>query len=260
MSDDNNGMEKLSAGCKFTLALRVSHETLDFKAIDETLGVTGTHSRIDRSTRRFRPVPAFDQWELRAEVGESDVFTSLVEAFEAIGFRPAVGRAHIHVKAHWWCGCFHVTSPSTTVIPRDLLARLGVSGYPLHLDNYRLSDDSETASAEDAVDEMPTDDEFLGHRCRFRFDPGLARAALPAPGSALHEWSPPGEDFNLGLQAIINRVSSFEASRTGESEKGGRVICEHNQYAFDGGPTILGDAAASLELMGYDLHIEWTQR
>lgn len=257
---DGNGMEKLSAECEYTLALRVSQEALDFKAIEAALGVPGTHSRIDRSARRFRPASAFDQWELQAEAGDSYVFTSLVAAFDSISFRLVDGGAHARVKAHWWCGRFHVTSPSTTVIPRALLARLGASGYPLHLDNYRLSDDAETVSTEDEGDELPADDEFLGHRYRFRFDSGLARAVLPASGSASHDWSPPGEDFNVGLEAIVARVSSFEASRTDESEHGRRVICEHSQYAFDGGPTILGNAAASLASMGYDLHIEWMQR
>lgn len=52
----------------------------------------------------------------------------------------------------------------------------------------------------------------------------------------------------------------IEAFRADEPEYDRRVICEHSQYAFDGGPTVLGDAAASLASMGYDLHIEWMQR
>jgi hypothetical protein len=225
---DGNDVEKLSAECEYTLALRVSQETLDFKAIEAALGVSGAHSRIDRSARRFRPAPAFDQWEQQAEAGDSYIFTSLVAAFDAISFRPVNGRAHAHVKAHWWCGCFHVTSPSTTVFPRALLALLGASGYPLHLDNYRSSDDAETVSTEDEGDEMPAEDEFLGLQCGFT------------------------GDFCSG--------GVLEAFRADEPEYDRRVICEHSQYAFDGGPTVLGDAAASLASMGYDLHIEWMQR
>lgn len=235
----------------YTLSLRIEADSIDFDALDTALGVVGTRQHVDRRPTRFLSGLNLDRWELEACDNGSWNFDSIGEAFSAMGgevLAPAVGNLATAdgPEAYWWCGCFHTASSALTLISKRTLELLGRSHAPIILDTYYSPEHSDDSGP--SLKEGPN--EYGGHRYRFRLSDG--ESCLPGD-----EWGPYYEDFGEGLELQIRELTTLmppDGVRVGAIK---RVVCEHVQDAFDGGPAISAAHAAAIALHGLDLEIIW---
>lgn len=152
--------------------------------------------------------------------------------------------------SYWWCGCFHLESTARTRVTRAVLEAIGASGAPLIFNTFHA------AEAEDASDgdvpwveeSMAGDpDDYPGHRYRFI----LSDMDLSFSESA---WGDCFEDFSAGLRSQLRML---EADGHLPRRKGAVLICEHMQYAFDGGAEVTADHAGLMVSLGLELLILW---
>jgi len=241
---------------EYTLSLRIDAKSIDFDTMDRALGVVGTRQHIDRQPTRFGPALDHDQWEVEAEDMGSWFFDSIDDAFSSMAgefLAPAVGHvATIEgLRAYWWCGCFHGETPALTLISKRTLDLLGRSHSPIYLDTY-YSPESDPDESETSFDETPDDvgDELPNHRYRFRLSDGESRLSEG-------EWGPYYEDFSEGLELEIQKLTTSvqpNGVRAGTIKK---VVCEHVQSAFDGGPKLSAAHANAIARLGLDMAILW---
>lgn len=244
----------MSPVSEYCLSFRIKADAAECDALDAATGLVGTRREIGRKKDRLSPGQGVNCWELEAVHEGGTYFSSLDEAVRALGISgvaSSVRRAAFgSIRSYWWCGCFHSGSTARTRITRAVLETIGASGAPLIFNTFHA------AEAEDASDEEMSrveqevagdPDDQPGHRYRFI----LSDTDLSFSESA---WSDCFEDFSVGLRSQLRML---ETDGHIPGRKGAVLICEHMQYAFDGGPEVAADHAGLMASLGLQLLILW---
>ncbi len=240
---------------EYTLSLRIEGESIDFGEIDEALGIVGSRILVDRPSTRFRTRQNYRRWEAEASRLSVRFFDNINDAFSALDCaRLASGVADLALyeggKVYWWCGCFHGVTPAHTLMPRALLGILGRARAPVILDTYFSPESTYVAAVSDVEDigEQLVDD--FGHRYRFT----LTDSELPPP---IVSWGSYFDDFTEGLESVLGGLTDVECDEALLRGAVRRIVCEHTQHAFDGGPQLSAEQSLAIASRGLDLEIVW---
>jgi len=241
---------------EYTLSLRVEAASLDFDAIDNTMGAAGSHQHIDRQPTRFRRGQSYDRWEIEARDVEGAIrFKSIDEAFSALSNGNFASVFHSVSTtedrvSYWWCGCFHSVTSAHTLIAEETFDLLVRSNSPIFLDTFYSPTGSDNSDPSVAENPSGDQEEPSGHRYRF----GLADGELCLSES---EWGPYFEDFSEGMQSKLQELAHPIRCKDVANRSVKRILCEHIQYSYDGGPKLGPDHAAAIALLGLELAILW---
>lgn len=243
---------------RFTCTLRIDIDDADPALLDVELGVQGDHMHIVRKASGHRKALDFHRWEYPVEPasGHTD-WTALEEALATHagalrGAQRTLSRYGALGQAYWWCGCFHDDPPSMVYLRAELVKALAGIGVHLHIDNYFPSSESAFAPSTPQPEEADDLPAAAGHAYRFWFDePGKKINAYLVDGPSaegLETW----HQFGEGLEHALTRINVAPLA-----ESGNVVVCEHIQFAFDGGPVIEPIALKRLAEEGMGIAILW---
>jgi hypothetical protein len=141
-------------------------------------------------------------------------------------------------------------------LPHDLVEQLADLRVRISLSHYfPTSEEEETDEDRDRViDEV--DEGGPNHTYRFWIDDaGGPREKYLSKNDG---WTPLGEatDFSVGIESVLERLVGAATGSKGAHPH--RVlVCEHVQYAFDGGPRFSKDHLEALSDLGLDLALIW---
>jgi len=240
---------------EYTLSLRIDGASIDFGEIDEALGIVDSRILVDRPSTRFRVRQNYRRWEAEASRLGVRFFDTITDAFSALdGAGLASGVAYLPLYEgsgiYWWCGCFHGVTPAPTLMPRELLGILGKARAPIFLDTY-FSPESNCGTAVSELEDIGEQliDDF-GHRYRFK----LTHSELPP---SVDNWGSYFDDFTEGLDSVLGSLTDAKCHETLVRGAARRIVCEHTQHAFDGGPRLSAEQSLAMASQGLDLEIVW---
>jgi hypothetical protein len=242
----------------YSCVVRIDVGDADPALMDAELQLSGEHSHVVRSASKYRRALDFHRWEYpTVDGGAYDDWSSLEDAL-ATHVAPLLP-AHATLsplgaidKAHWWCGCFHDNPPSLVYLSANLVAQLALLGIPLHLDNYFPSSESPFAAVDPGDD--PSVDEPVEFNHAYRF-------WLSRPGGDAEQYIeeragdgtiPVWHVFADGLEHTLAGLGRDRGSAAGRM-----LVCEHVQYAFDGGPVFHQADFRCLAELGLGVAIVW---
>jgi hypothetical protein len=243
----------------YSCVMRIDVGSADPATIDAELQLNGEHSHVVRRARRNLRALDFNRWQYPAcDSGGHDDWESLEDALATHVIKFPAAHATLTClgaseKAWWWCGCFHDNSPSLVYLSADLIAKLALVGVPLYLDNYSPSSESPFATVE------PDEGQLIGgsvefyHSYRFWMSREGMSAVQYASESAINEAAPVWHDFADGLQDLLDRRLGDQSRMAGHV-----VVCEHRQFAFDGGPAFHQTHLRELARLGLGIAVVWT--
>ncbi|QDE37767.1 hypothetical protein FIV34_00420 [Luteibacter pinisoli] len=244
-----------SSADEYSCVLRIDVGDADPSALDTVLGIPGEHMHIQRPARGSRAAVEYRRWQYPTYAdGSDDVWMALEDALatHAAGLLPAhveLSRYGAEGKAVWWCGSFHENPPSLVYLDPALIRQLATIGVPLYIDNYFRTSESEHA-AEPPSDGADSEPLAADHAYRFWIDAPRndARGYLAQQGDP-KVW----HEFSRGFEAALD---TWRADQT--PLKGKVLVCEHVQFAFDGGPKLRPSDLTSLADLGVALAVVWT--
>lgn len=240
---------------EYTLSFRVEAKSIDFDALDDLLGAVGRRRHLERKSR-FATYQSTAWWEIEAERKGCTIFDSIDDAFSAFTYKDVASSVHEAVDAgygdpYWWCGCFHLVSTSTTVLDVKTLELIGRSGSRFITNNFYSSGepgDREMLEIDDSIRDDSKD--LSGHRYRFRLSNGEGYQSEGA-------WGVCFEDFGKGLDSEIEMLADVMRGGDAMVRTFNSILCEHTQYAFDGGPVLRSEQADHIASLGLNLVILW---
>lgn len=244
-----------SSADEYSCVLRIDVGDADPSALDTVLGIPGEHMHIKRPARGAREAVDYRRWQYPTYAdGSDDVWMALEDALatHATGLLPAhveLSRYGAEGQAVWWCGGFHENPPSLVYLDVPLIWHLATIGVPLHIDNYFSSSESEQ-SAEPSSHVADNEPLEANHAYRFWIDVPQREAAeylvLRGEQTVWH-------DFSRGIEAALGTLQGDQTVL-----KGKVLVCEHVQFAFDGGPELRPCDLKGLADLGVGIAIVWT--
>lgn len=259
------GGQSLADVAEYTCVLRIEGPTLDAGEVDCALGVRGEHVHVNRPARSSRPAVNLHRWEYpEGDDGSSRIWPSLEDAFRfsleaMLPVREHLARYVDREDVYWWIGCFHQAPSTVTLLRHDLVDKLKAVGAPIPLDNYYSPpadegiDDEQIDATGDEIEEPPR------HSYRFWIDEnGGPRGRYPTQDP---RTEPLGEDadFAAGLQHVLEALGRTRGPGMWKRSDP-MLVCEHDQYAFDGGPRLSREHLQRLSDLGLGLALIWTWR
>jgi len=251
---------------EYTCVLRIDGCALDLAAMDTALNLQGEHVCVNRRATQRRSAINLRRWQYPMGDGGDGTYRIWSSIEEALGFsvkdlfpvRATLENYVANENAYWWIGCFHRPRSSLIYLPHDLLEKLAAIGAPAYFDNYHASSDKVETDGDvaSAIGDEEEDDGLPIHRYRFWIDkargPGdyLSRVASLSP-------SEEDTDFAAGLGRVIDRLEE-DHLRSAASGTPRVLVCEHTQYAFDGGPIFTRAHLEALSNLGVDVAMAWT--
>jgi hypothetical protein len=259
------GGESIADVAEYTCVLRIEGPTLDAGEVECVLGIRGEHVHVDRPARRSRPAVNLHRWEYpEKDDGSLRIWSSLEEAFRfsleaMLPVRDRLARYVDSEDVYWWIGCFHQAASTVMLLPRDLVDKLKAVGAPIPLDNYYSPpadegiDDEQIDAKGGGIEEPPR------HSYRFWIDENRGPRGKYLTQDSRAEQLGEDADFAAGLQRVLEALG--KARRPGMWDRSDpMLVCEHDQYAFDGGPRLSREHLQRLSDLGLGLALIWTWR
>lgn len=242
----------------YSCVVRINVGDADPALMDAELQLSGEHRHVVRSASKYRRALNFHSWEYpTCDGGAYDDWSSLEDALAMHVAALLPVHAQLSTlgavdKAVWWCGCFHDNPPSLVYFSADLVTQLALVEIPIYLDNYFPSSESPFAAVDPGEDALVDEPVEFNHAYRFWLSQTGTDAKQYVEERAndddIHVW----HDFADGLDETLAELCRDQGNAAGRV-----LVCEHVQYAFDGGPIFHQADLRRLAELGLGVAVIW---